>query len=119
MLVEFVLLLVSIGALLVLYFRWNYGTLEKLGIPVVKTHFLLGSQSDLNKIVGHERDYEWFQTYGDIYGVYNGRQPQIHIVDTDIIRQIFIKDFDKFVNRSFDLGDGAPPLFTEMLDFIK
>ncbi|CAG7820488.1 unnamed protein product, partial [Allacma fusca] len=116
---EFVLLLVSIGALLVLYFRWNYGTLEKLGIPVVKTHFLLGSQTDFNKIVGHERDYEWFQTYGDIYGVYYGRKPQIHIVDPEIVRQILVKDFDKFVNHSIDFGAGASDVFGEMLDFIK
>ncbi|CAG7732637.1 unnamed protein product [Allacma fusca] len=119
MLLEVVLIFLSTAILLVIYFRWNYGTLEKLGIPVVETHFLLGSQSDFHKIIGHERDYEWFETHGEIYGVYNGRQPEIHIVDPEIVRQILITDFSKFVNRSFDLGTKASSVLCEIMDFIK
>ena len=44
------------------YIRWHYGSLEKLGIPVVKPHFILGSSPDLDVVVGHELDYEWFKT---------------------------------------------------------
>ncbi|CAG7733515.1 unnamed protein product, partial [Allacma fusca] len=119
MFLEFLLTVILSIAVVILYYRWNYGTLEKLGIPVVKTHFLYGSQSDFNKICSHDRDMEWFEKHGEIYGVYNGRQPQIHIVDPEIVRQIFVKDFDKFANRSFDVGGGAAKLFHEMLDSLK
>ncbi|CAG7817390.1 unnamed protein product [Allacma fusca] len=119
MLVEFVLAIVAVGALLVVYLRWNHGTLEKLGIPVVKTHFLLGSQNSFTEVFGPERDLERFETYGEIYGVYNGRQPEIHIVDPDIVRQIYITDSDKFPNHKFSSGVAASPVWGEMMDFIN
>ncbi|CAG7732505.1 unnamed protein product, partial [Allacma fusca] len=118
MIAEVFLTLALLSALLVLYLRWNHGTLEKLGIPVVKTHFLLGSQSSFTEVFGPERDLEWFQAHGKIYGVYCGRQPQIHIVDPDIVRQIYITDFDKFRNHKFHAGVAGSPVLGEMLDFL-
>lgn len=54
---------------LIVYARWHYGTLEKLGIPVVKPHFLLGSNWETRfEQIGY-RDVERVKVYGSVYGV--------------------------------------------------
>lgn len=60
---------VAICIFLIGYMRWNYGSLEKLGIPVVKPHFLLGSLPNRHLIIDHENDYKLFKKYGEIFGV--------------------------------------------------
>ena len=53
-----------------IYARWNYGSLEKMGIPVVKyTHPILGSTKELYETVGGENDIKWMKEYGQIFGV--------------------------------------------------
>ena len=37
--------------------------------------------------------------YGNMYGSFEGTQPTLHVNDTEIIKSIFIKDFDHFINR--------------------
>jgi hypothetical protein len=54
---------------LILYARWNYGSLEKLGIPVVPPHFFLGSAPTNYKELSHIQDEERARKYGPIYGV--------------------------------------------------
>ena len=53
----------------IVYIRWHYGSLEKLGIPVVKPHFILGSNFQHDVLVGQEVDTKWFKTYGEVFGV--------------------------------------------------
>lgn len=61
--------IVGLVAFLVIFARWHYGSLEKLGIPVAKPHFILGSDPDGHKIVYQERDLERFKQYGPVFGV--------------------------------------------------
>jgi len=68
LLIVIALIIIFVTSLIV-YARWNYGTLEKLGIPVVKTSFILGSTPDLHRKVAHFEDIERFRKYGKIYGV--------------------------------------------------
>lgn len=67
-LLAFILITVLVG--LVIYARWNYGTLEKLGIPMVGKPFLIfGNTIDAySKVVG-TLDIERFNKFGPIYGV--------------------------------------------------
>ncbi|CAG7728211.1 unnamed protein product [Allacma fusca] len=101
---------------LLIYARWNYGTLEALNIPVVERSFLLGSTPDLHSKVQHLEDIARFKKYGPVYGLYEGRIPHIHICDPELIRLIFVKDFDHFRNRrEVSLGH---PILDEVLDFL-
>lgn len=60
------LCLISIA---IIYARWHYGVLEKLGIPVVKPHFLFGSTfSTRFKPIGY-RDIDWMKEHGQVFGV--------------------------------------------------
>lgn len=48
--------------------------------------------------------------------VYEGRSPTIYVCDPELIRLIFVKDFDHFQDRrQIDLGD---PLVNDFLDFL-
>lgn len=61
--------LVGVISIVIIYARWNYGFLEKLGIPVVKPHFLLGSTFLTRfKPIGY-RDIDWMKEYGSVFGV--------------------------------------------------
>lgn len=56
-------------AILISYARWNYGSLEKLGIPVVRPHFILGSTFNTRFTPIGYRDIAWMKEYGSIFGV--------------------------------------------------
>ncbi|CAG7816712.1 unnamed protein product [Allacma fusca] len=80
----------------ILYARWHYGELESVGIPTAKPAFIFGSDPNIHDVVVHEKDYERFKQFGDIWGSYEGRSPQVFIADPEIARQILIKDFENF-----------------------
>lgn len=109
--------LVGVVTGLIIYGRRNYGELEKMkGIPVVKPYFLLGSYPNLHKLVVHDEDINNWKKHGSVWGVYEGAEPHIYITDPDVIRQIFIKDFDHFHDkRILDFGH---PLINEMMDIL-
>jgi hypothetical protein len=41
----------------------------------------------------------WKEEYGRVFGYYIGLRPALNIVDVDIVKEIFVKQFSKFVNR--------------------
>lgn len=48
--------------------------------------------------------------------VYEGQDPQIHIADPELVRLIFVKDFDYFHDRRhMDFGSNV---FNEILDYL-
>ncbi|CAL8107398.1 unnamed protein product [Orchesella dallaii] len=110
--------LVGLVTAAVIYVRWHYGTLEKVkGLPaVVKPAIVGGSDVYIHKKIVHDQDSENVKKYGKIYGYYEGRQPQIYIADPELVRQIFIKDFDHFqTKRIMDFGHA---LINEMMDIL-
>lgn len=56
-------------SLLILYARWNYGLLEKLGIPVVQPHLVLGSSFSTRFTPEGYRGIAWMKEHGPIFGV--------------------------------------------------
>lgn len=61
------ILTVAIG--LIIYARWNFGTLEALGLPVVKPHWLLGSNYNSNELYHNWEDLKRAKELGPVYGV--------------------------------------------------
>ncbi|ODM99103.1 Cytochrome P450 3A56 [Orchesella cincta] len=115
-LLAFGIAVVFIAIALIVYARWNYGTLEKMNIPVVKPSFLLGSTPDLHLKVQHLEDVLRFQKHGKVFGVYEGRKPVVFICDPDLLRLIMVKDVEYFKDRrAIDLGDEQ---VNEMMDFL-
>lgn len=64
----FVLITIFVG--LIIYARWHYGSLEKLGIPMAGKPFLIfGNTLDAFSKSGGLMDIERFKKLGPIYGV--------------------------------------------------
>lgn len=63
------LLVLLVVISLIVYARWEYGTLEKMGIPVVPHHPILGSTREIYNTPGGLNDYKWMKKYGKIFGV--------------------------------------------------
>ena len=48
--------------------------------------------------------YEYLvREYGPVSGFYLGQQPEILITDLDILKEILVKDFNKFMDRPVSL----------------
>jgi len=113
-------LLVGIVSLII-YARWNYGTLEALGIPVVKPFLFFGSNYNEYKLVLSDVSIERLKKYGQIYGAYDGRTPQIFISDPKLIRLITTAHSDSFRNHGFSnvFSGTIPNLVLDLLNDEK
>ncbi|XP_021967532.1 cytochrome P450 3A4 [Folsomia candida] len=111
------LLIVVISASII-YARWHYGSLENsIGMPaVIKPWFIGGSDPFFYKSVCCEEDIKRVQKHGRVFGMYEGRSPQVFVADPDLIRSIFIKDFDHFYDKR--ILDYGHPLISEMMDVL-
>ncbi|CAG2121226.1 unnamed protein product, partial [Medioppia subpectinata] len=45
-------------------------------------------------------DMEWYNTYGSIFGIYDCGKPLLYVADPVLIKQILVKDFHTFRNRT-------------------
>ena len=79
----------------------HYGTLEELGIPVVKPFLCFGSGPFwFHKVDLQEFDKQQLKAVGvKTWGRYEGSSPVVVTVDPDLIKEIFVKKFDNFPER--------------------
>nr|XP_039269241.1 cytochrome P450 3A5-like [Styela clava] len=95
-------ILIASVILLIRYYlnqKWRY--FEKLGIPYNPPSILkLGNiLSAFDKDNAFEYDNQCKKKYGNIWGAFTGVSPSISVHDPDILRQIFIKEFQTFPDR--------------------
>ncbi|XP_037522614.1 cytochrome P450 3A11 [Rhipicephalus sanguineus] len=89
---------VTIAAL----WRWRrnkFNFFKERGIPGPEPSLISGNffqlwNQDTIKVLD-----EWSNTYGDIYGIFNGDAPFLMVKDLELLRRVFIKDFAMFVDR--------------------
>ena len=78
-------------------FTKKYGSLEAMGVPVIKPFLCFGSPPfGLHKIVMHKWYFEKHQQLGMTFGLYNGSSPIIVTTDPDIIKCVYVKNFEEF-----------------------
>ncbi|XP_049824786.1 probable cytochrome P450 6a23 isoform X2 [Aethina tumida] len=117
---EIVLFLVTIVLLVLGYFKYSYTYWSRRGIPFIKPKLFYGNLKSLPKGVGmglvsktfHEEFRRMKVRYGGLYGI---AQPILMVVDLDFIKDIFIKDFQYFVNRGMYHNETADPLSSNLL----
>ena len=83
-------------------FRWKqvtYSVFKAANIPGPEPIPIFGNAWNIWKKVLPEYDQQLYQKYGKIFGTFDGATPVINIAEPDIIRNIFVKDFDHFINR--------------------
>ena len=99
------LLLGALLVLLVILYRRatrHYGTLEELGIPVVKPFLCFGSTPvNYHQLKFHELHMKWYHELGKpkVWGYYEGSKPTLAVIDPSIIKNVFVKQFDSFRER--------------------
>ncbi|XP_034027387.1 cytochrome P450 3A30-like [Thalassophryne amazonica] len=76
-----------------------YGFFKKLGIhgptPLPFVGTFLGYLQDI-----HNYDKKCYQMYGKVWGLYDGRQPVLAVMDTSMIKTILVKEcYSVFTNR--------------------
>ncbi|XP_045076038.1 cytochrome P450 3A27-like [Coregonus clupeaformis] len=112
-------LLALLITLIVVYGYWPYGVFTKMGIPGPKPLPYFGTMMEYKKGFTNF-DTECFQKYGRIWGIYDGRQPVLCIMDKSMIKTILIKEcYSIFTNRRnfrlngelFDNYYNCPPCF--------
>ena len=62
-----------------------------------KCDFISIHFSTFQNFVRHDADLA--KKYGKVFGFFEGTVPNLFISDADMIRAVFVKDFDHFVNR--------------------
>uniref|UniRef100_UPI0037E8D2E6 cytochrome P450 3A40-like n=1 Tax=Semicossyphus pulcher TaxID=241346 RepID=UPI0037E8D2E6 len=100
-------LIVFVITLIAVYGYAPYGFFKKIGVPGPKPLPFIGTFLEYRKGV-HNFDTECFQKYGKLWGVYDGRQPVLAVMDTAMIKMILVKEcYSVFTNRR-DFGLNGP-----------
>ncbi|GFU45905.1 cytochrome P450 3A8 [Nephila pilipes] len=97
---EIFIALLCIAVVLWIAWRWKQTSIfQKLGIPGPKPNLIFGNLLELygkGPIKCHE---EWVKKHGRVLGYYYGMKPVLLVTDPYLLKDIFIKDFNKFIDR--------------------
>jgi cytochrome P450 family 6 len=101
-------------AALYLYFKISYSYWERRGVPTVKPTAPFGNFA-VSTLSGNNPQYETMELYKafeghKLGGVYRLACPSLLIRDTDIIKDILVKDFDHFFSRGLQVDVDSEPL---------
>lgn len=111
---------ICVPAFLAFYFwaKQKLNLLQSQGIPCIEPSFPLGSMKDVGKtvhIVERQQEiYEKFKGKSKVSGFYMMLKPTIQLIDLDLIKQVLVKDFNKFVNRGVYYHKEADPVSAHM-----
>lgn len=75
------------------------------GVSGPKPILLFGNMLDVMKHPWDMLYHEWTRNYGDTFGIYEGWRPILVITRAEDIKDMTIKNFNKFINRRFLGGD--------------
>jgi len=73
------------------YILKYHGTIESMGIPMVKPFLIFGSPPFLmHKLKIHDHNLQMHRKLGKTYGKYVGRSPFVFTIDPDLIKEILV-----------------------------
>ncbi|KAG5667307.1 hypothetical protein PVAND_015293 [Polypedilum vanderplanki] len=97
-----------------LWFKNRFNYWHKRGFPYVPGKIPLGSTPTAgiseHSCTVFQREYEKFKDRGPAFGVFGMAKPMLVPTDPDLIREIFVKNFEVFHERGFNISEEADPL---------
>lgn len=93
------LTLILVGAQLYYYRKFTFWS--RRGVKTPPPVPLFGNYLSIVRHAYQDLALDWRQRYGNVYGFYAGSTPYLVIADAQVLKQICIKDFDKFPNHQF------------------
>lgn len=95
---------IAVVVLLLTMLYWygmsSYAILRDLPYPGKRPWPFIGNLADLLYYGGFQHMLlAYFKKFGRVHKMYLGRRSTIVVTEPDMIKQIFVKEFDKFVNR--------------------
>ncbi|XP_078658845.1 cytochrome P450 3A41-like [Branchiostoma floridae x Branchiostoma belcheri] len=96
------ILLALLPVLFYLYCMRPHQVLKKMGVPHPKPLPAVGNMLDMmkNGMWNPDAQVERIEKWGSVYGVYLGMNPYVIISDPEMVREVFVKQFPKFINRA-------------------
>ncbi|CAG2065151.1 unnamed protein product, partial [Timema podura] len=114
MIADLLLLSIAITIALYLYFTRNFNYWKKRGVPFTKPLPLFGNMKDiflqrdsLGGVLMKEYERHAGQPY---FGLFSVDRPAMVFRDLDLIKNILVKDFDVFMDRSNPMDEKIDPL---------
>jgi cytochrome P450 family 6 len=105
------------------YFTWNFKFWQKLGIPYAKPTPFVGNLKEcvLLKTTIGENLQRIYNEHSDkpYVGIFSFNKPSLLICDHELVKNILVKDFHNFMDRTFAVGDKYDPLFGRNLSVLK
>ena len=126
MLLEILIGIFTLFVAFYVYLTWKWNYWSKRGVYAIKPIFPFGSVPTFftKKKSANEVFKEFAEETKDLpyFGGYFMRNPILFVNDADIVRQILVKDFDHFVNRSssnikdlFDTGHKSDEIWLNQM----
>ncbi|KAL1470630.1 hypothetical protein MTO96_024127, partial [Rhipicephalus appendiculatus] len=87
-----------------LIWRWrHFNYFNEVGIPGPKPNLIWGNireyhSAEIYKVIG-----KWLDKYGDVFGFFNGDVPFVVVRDVDFIEDVFVRNFQNFVDRGITM----------------
>ncbi|KAJ3659268.1 hypothetical protein Zmor_010965 [Zophobas morio] len=109
-------IVVAVSVIVIVYLKWKFSQLQKLGIPTLSPSIPFGDTKKL--MLGQ---YTFGEQFAEFYkefkcrglkhgGVYLGAKPFYVPIDPELIKCIMQKDFQHFVNHGFFIDEHHDPL---------
>jgi cytochrome P450 family 6 len=117
----FVISAILIG--LYFYFTRNFKFWQKLGIPYVKPTPFVGSLKEcvlLKNTIG-EQLHRIYNEHSDkpYVGIFSFDKPSLLLRDLDLVKNILVKDFQNFTDRTFSIDEKFDPLMGNVLSILN
>lgn len=110
----FLLLAVTLLVVAYLWIKNKFQFFKRLGFPYTEPSIPFGCMGNIGR-TEHiseflKREYENFKDKGPAFGTYMLTQPSLIPTDPELIKDIFVKHFDIFHHRGFDVDFNNDPL---------
>lgn len=105
---------VSIASAIYIFFKYKFTYWERRGVPHVSPTFpfghLKGVGTQLHMSVWTQKFYEQFKGKDKLAGLYFMFKPSVLVLDTELVKDILIRDFSNFNDRGIYHNERDDPI---------